>query len=357
MTNRSAPWLGARWLAGLLMCALPLASLAQWGNRAAPVVVAEAQQQLMAPMAWLPGTVVSRDEASLAAEVAGRLTWVAEIGTRVAAGEAVARLDDALIKAEIEEAQADIARAEAQSRYLSADVERLRTLARQDSVAKSQLDKIEADRQMARSELAASQARLKLAKERYARHVIKAPFAGVVTERLKRKGEWAGSGADVVRLADHEALEVQVRIPEGSLIHVNQGDSLPLKRSAAGGQGTVSAVVPVGDARSHLFELRLAVKGGQWRAGQAVRVGVPTDAPREVLAVPRDALVLRRSGASVYRVKADDTAEQVEVSTGMASGGLIEVKGGLQAGDKVVIRGGERLRPGQSVAIQGGAQS
>jgi multidrug efflux pump subunit AcrA (membrane-fusion protein) len=85
-----------------------------------------------------------------------------------------------------------------------------------------------------------------------------------------------------------------------------------------------------------------------------VRIGVPTGPAREVIAVPRDALVLRRAGASVFRVVDKSTAERVEISTGIASGNLIEVIGDLKAGEKVVVRGGERLRPGMPVNIIGG---
>ena len=68
-----------------------------------------------------------------------------------------------------------------------------------------------------------------------------------------------------------------------------------------------------------------------------------------MLAVPRDALVLRRSGASVYSVNGDNKAINIPVQVGIASGEMVEVSGKLNPGDKVVIRGGERLRDGQLV--------
>ena len=70
-----------------------------------------------------------------------------------------------------------------------------------------------------------------------------------------------------------------------------------------------------------------------------------------MIAVPRDALVLRRDGTTVFRILADDTAERVSVQTGIAAGDLIEVTG-IEPGDRVVTRGGERLRPGQKVVIK-----
>ncbi|MFQ5487884.1 MAG: efflux RND transporter periplasmic adaptor subunit, partial [Gammaproteobacteria bacterium] len=78
---------------------------------------------------------------------------------------------------------------------------------------------------------------------------------------------------------------------------------------------------------------------------------VPTAAPRRALVVPRDALVLRRNGIAVYRLTADGGAERVAVRTGIAQGAFIEVLGELSPGDRVITRGGERLRPGQKVRV------
>jgi multidrug efflux pump subunit AcrA (membrane-fusion protein) len=64
-------------------------------------------------------------------------------------------------------------------------------------------------------------------------------------------------------------------------------------------------------------------------------------------------LVLCRDGASVFCIKDDNTAEKIIVEVGIAAGEFIEVKGNLQPGDRVVVRGGERLRPGQAVQILG----
>ena len=72
------------------------------------------------------------------------------------------------------------------------------------------------------------------------------------------------------------------------------------------------------------------------------------------MAVPRDALILRQGGIHIYKVLEDNTAEKVTVETGVGYESLIEVRGNVGAGDKVVVRGGERLQPGQAVVISSG---
>ena len=78
---------------------------------------------------------------------------------------------------------------------------------------------------------------------------------------------------------------------------------------------------------------------------------MPTADEQAVLSVARDALILRRQGASVFRVNSDNTVEQINVITGLGAGKYIEVIGNMNAGDKVVIRGAERLSTGMEVNI------
>ncbi len=323
----------------------------------APVVVAPAEERLLAPVAFFSGTVISRDDARLAAEVEGRLEWVADIGTSVKRGQSVARLDDVLIREALAENEATVVREQARVTFYTQEVERLQSLVERKIVTPSNLDQAISNRRVAESERAVARARVMQANERLDRTNLRAPFDGVVTERFVQAGEWASSGTAIIRLVDSQSLEVQTRVPAGTLAFIKKGSELKLMASPEQSTGKVRTIVPVGDDRSRLYELRLTlIKGQRWPAGQAVRVEVPTAAARKVVAVPRDALVIRRDGTSIFRVKDDDTAERVTVKTGMAAGPLIEVKNGVRAGDRVVIRGGERLRPGQKVVIVPGSQ-
>jgi hypothetical protein len=113
----------------------------------------------------------------------------------------------------------------------------------------------------------------------------------------------------------------------------------------------VRTVVAVGDEFTHLFEIRMDLPAGTFPVGQTLRVTIPVSAAREVLTVPRDALVLRSTGQSVFVVNGDGTARQVPVSVGVGQDDYIEVFGELEAGEPVIVRGNERLQPGQAVSI------
>ncbi len=315
-----------------------------------PVRISVAMEHELAPVTWYPGTVISRNQARLAAEVAGRLVRVADVGATIRQGDEVARIDDTMIHQELLEAEAAVAREEARLTYLDSQVERLQQLVKQRSANRREFDEAVANRGVTRSELAAYQARAELTRERQLRTIIRAPFSGVVTERLSQRGEWADSGDAVVRLVDSESLEVQTWVPVAALAFLQPGSTLEVESEPNSASAVIRTLVPVGDDRSKLYELRLGLEGVNWPAGQTLRVAIPTAQAKQVVAVPRDALVLRRDGTAIYRITADGTAERVSVKTGVAAGELIEVTN-IFAGDRVVIRGGERLRPGQQVQI------
>lgn len=330
---------------------LPAVALAQGGPPPAVVRVAEARMASLSPSIQVPGTIVSRGDARISAEVGGRLTWIAEIGTSIAAGEPVARIDDAELLLQRDEFRGVLASQESRRGFLEREADRLRRLAAENITAKNLLDEVETNLQSATSDILVARARLGQIELQLERTRLRAPFSGVVTERLRTPGEHTSVGDEIVRLVDPASLELVARAPLSSLGFVGPGTELQFHSQWHAGAGTISTLVPFGDSRSHMFELRLSIPPQPWRVGENVRLSVPTAAATEVLAVPRDALVLRREGATVFRIADDGTAEQVDVLPGLGAGEMVAVTGRLSAGDRVVVRGAERLRPGQQVNI------
>lgn len=345
-------WTG--WL-GPVAGAAPAAPAA--GPPPTPVQVALAVQRELAPVMWVAGAVESRRDARVSAEISGRLLAVADVGSVVAKGGELARIDDALLRIQKSEADAAIASAGARVKFLAQEVGRLTRLAQQNSTAQSQLDQTVADRDVAESALAVARAKLAEVDELLARAQIRAPFPGVVAERLLQAGEWVESGDPVARLVDTGALEIRARVSRDAMAFIAPGATVVVASGAERAGGKVRTLVPVGDPKSRQIEMRLDVTPGSWLVGQPVRVSVPAAAPRRVVAVHRDALVIRRAETVVFRVGADDTAERVPVVVGVAQDDFIEVTGAVQPGDRIVIRGGERMRPGQKVRLFEGGTS
>lgn len=339
-------------LAGLLCCGLFVTTVhAQWGGTS-PVQVDEARMTSMAPTMQVAGTVVSRQDALLSAEVEGRLVSVADVGTRVEAGDVIAEIEDVTLTLRAEELAAEVTRAEARLRFLEAELVRLERLAETNLAAVSQIDQTRSERDVAASDLVVGNSRLSQARDQLARTRITAPFPGVVVERRAQAGERVAVGNPVVRLVNPDNLEVVARAPLNYYRYVRTGDELAVNTGLDQPMiAPVRTVVSVGGENQHVFELRLDVVE-PLPVGQTVRVTVPTADVRQVLAVPRDALVLRGDGIAIFIVDQDNTARRIRVTTGIGEGNWIEVQGPVQEGDRIVIRGNERLRPGQEVSVQ-----
>jgi RND family efflux transporter MFP subunit len=324
---------------------------AQFDAGPANVRVARASLQLLAPMTRVPGTVVSRNDARLAAEVTGRLLEVADVGTAVASGDVVARIEDTTIRLRRDELLAEVDRAQARLKYLESEEKRYVKLAESNLAAATKLEETLSNRDVSRGDLRVAKSRLAQIEDQLNRTRIQAPFSGIVVERLMMPGERVDAGDNIVRMVDQQHLEVIARAPLEYYSYVQPGRQLELTTGVVKVTGTVRTVVAVGSENTHQFELRLDIESNRFPVGQTLRVSIPTSVIRKALVVPRDALVLRPEGITVFVIDKDQNAKQVMVTTGIGFGDQIEVNGGVKNGDTVIIRGNERLQPGQSVSI------
>lgn len=321
------------------------------GPPPAVVTVAKAEQRQLAPHAETPGSVVSTRDSLIAAATSGKIDWVAEIGAEVEEGDVIARIDNADARLAHDDSAAEVARLRSRSDYLSRTYERFTGLGEEAGESESALDQMRSDRDQARQSLAQAEVAHQRAKITLDRTEVRAPFAGRVVNREIQVGEYANPGAGLVRLVDTRRLEVTARAPAALARNITAGDMIKVTNGVATMQAEVRAVVPVGDALSRMLELRLDLPDSDWYIGSAVRVALPAAQARSVTAAPRDALVLRADRISVFVIAEDDTARRVDVKIGAAEGDFIEVIGEINTGDRLVIRGGERLRDGQKVTL------
>jgi RND family efflux transporter MFP subunit len=336
------------------------ADAAPAGPPPANVRVEDAVFAELAPHSEEPGSVVSVNDSLIAAATPGKILWVAEIGSEVNAGDIIARIDPADASQQRDEARADIKRLAARANYLARLVERHEGLGEEGGESEATIDQMRADRDEAQQNLERARVALRRSETALERTEVKAPFAGRIAAREIEVGEFVNPGAAVARLVNIDELEVTARAPDSLLASVHPGDEISVSNGAESTKAKVRAVVPVGDTISRTLELRLVLPKIDWHIGSAVQVNLPRSAPKRVVAVNRDALILRADRISVFVVGENNVAKQIDVELGAAEGELIEVIGDIKAGDKIVVRGGERLRDGQTVALQdaaGGAVS
>ena len=328
--------------------------MAQQGPPPARVSTAEVTRQVLSPEIQVPGTVISKNDSRISSEISGRIVWVAEVGTAVKEGDVVVRIEDTNFATALIQAAANVKSLEADLLYRTQDVKRLEELAATGNTPVRRLEEAISQRTMVEQNVIQGKAALKRAQKDVERTQVRAPFPGRIVERLSQMGEFASPGALLVRLVDTQHLEVRAQAPISSAPHLKEGMEVSISDQNRQIQAPLRAVIPVGDEISRMMEIRIKVEPGIWVIGSAVRVSLPSAASRQVVAVPRDALILRANMTYVYRINAENKAERVVVSTGIASGSLIEISGSVSVGDRVVVRGGERLREGQEV-IEGEA--
>jgi len=313
------------------------------------VEVAKASVARVAPRRWAPGSVVSRNDARLATSATGRLEYVAEVGTRIRAGERVAKLEDEAVRLRVEDAKAEMARIDAQRAMSERQLQRLEQLAN-NSISLTQLDEVRSQLAMLTAQLRQAQVRHRSAKHELEQTELRAPFSGVVTERLAQRGEFVATGAAIARLVDTVHLEARVQAPLALIDAVKPAMELPVRAGGKQLQAIVRTVVPVGEERSRQFELRMTLADSAFNVGAALEVGLPERDATDALVVPRDAIAVRQTGNYLMRIR-NDTAEKVAITSLATDGDLVTIDGPVSPGDVVVIRGVERLQNGQRVTI------
>lgn len=341
-------------------------------GRPASVGVETVETRSISETIPLFGEVVTTRDGTVAARIAGTVDIVhVLVGDRVEAGEALAELDTELLEiqkrqadAQIGEALAGIAVAQARVERSENALARVEGLRETSSFSISRFDEATSDLSEARGQLAQAEARrisaaaaLAEAEYQLERAAIVAPFAGVALEVNTNPGEYIASGAPVVRLLDTAAFEIEASVPSDYVSALQPG--LSVQGETETGEVldlTVRVLLPIEEATTRTRPVRFGspvlADMDSLAIGQSITVSIPISAPREVVSVPKDALVQARGGWTVF-VVADDVAQPRPVQIGVALGDRFEVLGGLQEGDVVVVRGNERLRPGQSIAVAG----
>lgn len=319
------------------------------------------------------GRLVSRQMGVVAARVRGAVAEIrSRVGDRVKAGDPLAvllsdtlRAERKLKAAELTEYQARVKSAQAQLALSRQELKRLQRLRRSAAFSQARYEDKRQDVARSRSVLAEARAKVEQARAELQmadislnNSVIRAPFAGVVSQRHTDLGAYLNVGDRVVTLINDRALEVEAEVPSARLKGLKKGTAIRVEfEDKTPFEVSVRAVVPMENplarTRTVRFSTDLGTNGSRVAVNQSVRLLIPVGAPRTVISVHKDA-VLQRGGRTVVYVLTDGKATLRPVRLGEAVGGRFEVLDGLKPGDKVVIRGNERLRPGQKVRVRRG---
>ena len=359
----------------IIALALLSPALAQAQPPATPVGVDAVKTVPMSQTIPVVGRFVSPQSGPIAARSPGPVAKLrVNVGAYVEQGDIIAELDRSrlnsaleLQQSQIAELQAHLKTTQATAKLAAQELERMEKLRNTAAFARFDYDRRIQELAVARASVEEALARLSRGKVAHALAAveladsnIRAPFRGVVTQRHTSEGAWLRIGDPVVTLVNNIDLEIEADVPASRLSGLHPGTEVSVMLEQNGGgalqgdyfRATVRAVVPdenpAARTRPVRFQPDQPLLQQSLAVNQHITLLLPASGSQQVLTVAKDA-VLRRGSQALVFIVADGTAQPRPVQLGEAISDRFQVLGGLTENDIVVIRGNERLRPGQAV--------
>jgi RND family efflux transporter MFP subunit len=380
----SGPQKGARYLALTIVILLIVAAVVGFSSRfgerralaketeelAVPSVVViqpktePPQQELV-----LPSTLQAFTESPIYARTNGYLAhWYKDIGSKVTKGEPLADIETPEVDQELSQARAARSQAEAQLGLAKSSAERWETLRKMDAVAQQEADERSSSYTQGQAALASATANVRRLEQLESFKHIYAPFAGTIIRRNTDVGALinagnSGNNQELFVIAQISPIRVYIDVPEIYAASVRPGvaaeielTSLPGQRFAAKVARTADAIDPA--TRTLRTEIDVPNRDGKLYPGSYAQVhfGVKTATMR--LSVPVNALLFRAEGTRAAVVGADGKVHLKPVVIGRDYGTDVEVLGGLDPSDSVILNPSDSLEEGQPVhATKEGSKS
>ena len=318
------------------------------------------------------GRLVARQAGVVAARINGPVeAFEVEVGDRVEAGQVIATLDAAALVArrdlyagKVNEAKAELAIKKAELALARQNYKRHEKLKKSAAFSQARFDDAKQNVAIARAEagqaetaIAAAKADLSLAKINLYDAQVRAPYPGVVTERLTEAGAYVQVGAPVIRMIGDQTLEIEAEVPFQHLAGIEPGVEMRLRLDdGTEHSAVVRALLPSENPLTRTRVVRFIPNIGATLTplahDQSVTLEIPIGPERQVLTVHKDAIV-KRQGEDIVFVAKGGEVEARTVRLGVAVGSRMEVLRGLDEGERVVVRGNERLRPGAKIQVIG----
>jgi membrane fusion protein (multidrug efflux system) len=328
------------------------------------VLVQEAQKRTIGQQAEFIGRVQAVEKVELRARVQGFLgPRLFEDGADVKVGQTLFTIERDPFVAALDQRKAQLASAQATLLNAQAQLARYRTLEAKDAASVAQLDQRIAEEARARASVLEAEAAVKDAEIQLSYTEIKAPIAGRIGRTAVTPGNLVGTNsgvlATIVRL---DQMYVLFPITQRELLEARRqvGDKpLTVRARLADGSlfsepGKIDFIDVQVDPRTdgQIVRALFANKGDALTDGQTIRLVIELAAPDEVIAIPMAAVATDQAGQFVYVVGKDNAVEQRRVQLGPSRDGAVTVKSGVAVGDRVIVQGQQRVRPGAKVNPQ-----
>lgn len=308
----------------------------------------------------LPSTLQAYKESPIYARTNGYLVnWTKDIGTRVKAGQLLARIDTPEVDQELLQARAAMQQAQAQLQLAKTSDERWQNLRKSDAVSQQEADTQASGYQQAQANVAAANANVHRLEQLESFKNVYAPFNGVITKRNVEQGDLINAGAagrELFDVAQVDPIRVFVNVPQAYAAMIKVGTPADVELQEMPGQIFKGKVARSADAidpntRTLLTEVDLPNKEGKLLPGSYAQVHFKLDSKVQRLTVPVNTMLFRSEGARVAVVGTDGKVDLRPITIGRDYGASLEVLQGLQPTDQVIVNPADSLENGQQVKI------
>lgn len=323
------------------------------------VTTVEVKKATIGPIAAslnLTGTVQGIQETTIAAKTAGRIQYVGVTdGSFVTAGQTLVELDGAEIRAQIDQAQANLSQAIANRDNAQINADRLANLFKEDAAARQQLDNATTQYSVNAAQVAQASATMNLYQAQLANTILSAPFSGYIANKRVVLGDMASPNIALMTLVDMSKVKIEISVGENDIAKLAIGQSVKFTVDAYSGQtftGTVSELSPAADLKNRTFKAWIICDNPEQklRSGMFARVNLPYKQINQAITIPKDALVMHDQKPYVFVIE-DDTAKLTPVTVGLESDTDLEITAGLAPNTPVSIWGHENLSDNDKVAV------
>lgn len=320
---------------------------------AAKVNVCPVEESTLSPNKEWKGNVFYKEVSHVATEVAGKVVEVLfDEGQHIQKGAVMVRLDYSLLESQQRAAQAAVLQAETQLKLERARLERAQSLLKSEVTTPQEYDDIRFTAEAAEHRVEAAKADVERMQREIEKMTIRAPFSGRVVDRMAEVGDWMNEGKPVAVFARDDLFDVIVNVDEMGALRATPGARVDVRVADKTFPGDIVTTIPRGDMATGMFPVKIRVENQGWLVeGMTAWALLPNGEPRTCAVVPRDAILQDGSQYYVYRIVKDQpvrTVVTIIAREGLRAG--VESTD-LKPGDEVIVRGQERIRPGQAIEI------
>jgi RND family efflux transporter MFP subunit len=314
------------------------------------------------------GRFVAKESGVVATRIAERVHKMqVQVGDRVEKGDVLVELASDRLDSQIQILKADLIRMESQlakeianNRKMKQTHKRILALRTSSAFRKDREEDSERDLEIskemvirAKADILQSKAKLKMGKIALQDANIKAPYPGVVLKQHTLPGNYVRIGDPIITLLNDTDLEIEVDVPSIRALDLKPYTNVKANlQNGLSFNAVIRAIIPQENSQTRAVAVRLTAKDGPFKQGiagnQSVKLKLPIGDNANVVTVHKDA-VLIKNGKKIVFVFKKGIANMQTTKLGRAVGNRFEVLAGLQPGDLVVVRGNERLRPGEPI--------